>query len=212
MFIIEHQQVTFAGLKASWVTVEDYQALNPQQVNPPNIYSSAADNLLPGWNSFNVQSGNAMPVNESIPEPPVTTGRGGQGSASCRYAGPGQGLGFWSNATSAVNTTLLQFWVYAENFTSFDADVTIGNHANSTGTCPYASLQVVRPITEDDGWLSYSVFVPSLQDADTCSATNAGSKLFTGCLGRPADQIDAVYFINSRPAAQWICLDDILWR
>ena len=103
--------------------------------------------------------------------------------------------------------------MYSNNVTSFDADVTIGNNANSTGTCPYASLGVVRPITEDAGWISYSIFVPSLQSTDTCSALpNAEDKIFVGCNGRPADQINAVFFINSRPDAQWLCLDDVLWR
>ena len=108
------------------MTVEDYQALNPQQVNPPNIYSSAAGDLLSGWNTFYVQSGNALAANATAPAPPVSSGRGGVGNASCRYAGSGQGIGFWSNATSAANTTLLQFWVYSGNFTTFDAAVTIG--------------------------------------------------------------------------------------
>lgn len=87
-----------------------------------------------------------------------------------------------------------------------------GNHTSSVGTCPYASLEVVRPITEDDGWLSYSVFVPSLQATDTCSTSNDDLKIFKGCNGRPADEIDAVYFVNTRPDPQWLCLDDILWR
>jgi len=79
-----------AGLIASWVTVEDYQALNPEQVNPPNIYSTAAGNLLPGWQMFSIQSGNAIPFNGSAPSAPVTTGRGGTGAPSCVYAGSGQ--------------------------------------------------------------------------------------------------------------------------
>lgn len=208
---LHRTQADWTGLKASWVTVEDYQALNPQQVNPPNIYSTASGDLLPGWQTYHVESGNAMPSNKSAPVMPVTTGRGGTGTPSCLYAGSGQGIGFFSNVVNAVNTTLLQFWVYSANITSFDADVTIGNYANSSGTCPYTSLNVVRPITQDAGWISYSIFVPSLQSTDTCSA-NSDTKLFVGCEGRPADQINAVYFLNSRPTPQWICLDDILWR
>ncbi len=200
-----------AGLIASWVTVEDYQALNPEQVNPPNIYSTAAGNLLPGWQMFSIQSGNAIPFNGSAPSAPVTTGRGGTGAPSCVYAGSGQGIGFYSDSVTAVNTTLLQFWVYSANITSFDADVSIGNHANSSGTCPYASLGTVKPITEDSGWISFSIFVPSLQSTDTCSAGPDG-KIFVGCEGRPADEINAVYFLNARPDPQWMCLDDVLWR
>ena len=208
---LHRTQADWTGLIASWVTVEDYQALNPQQVNPPNIYSTAAEDLLPGWQMYNVQSGNAMPANKTAPPAPVTTGRGGSGSPACVYAGPGQGLGFYSNLENAVNTTLLQFWVYSANITTFDADVTIGNYANSSGTCPYTSLDVVRPITQDAGWISYSVFVPSLQSTDTCSA-QADTKIFVGCDGRPAKEVNAVYFVNSRPVAQWMCFDDILWR
>lgn len=210
-----HAQFTMhadaAGLVASWVTVEDYQALNPEQVNPPNIYSTASGDLLPGWETFDVQSGNAISFNGSAPSAPVTTGRGGLGTPSCVYAGSGQGVGFYSSSITAVNTTLLQFWIYADNITSLDAVVSIGNNANSTGTCPYASLGTVKPITEDAGWISYSVFVPSLQSTDTCSA-GLDTKIFIGCDGRPADEINAVYFLNSRPEPQWMCLDDILWR
>lgn len=195
---LHRTQADWTGLIASWVTVEDYQALNPQQVNPPNIFSTAAGDLLPGWQTYNVQSGNAMPTNKSAPAVPVATGRGGTGTPACVYAGSGQGVGFYSDVVSAANTTLLQFWVYSANITSFDADVTIGNHANSSGTCPYTSLDIVRPITQDAGWISYSIFVPSLQSTDTCSA-NADSKIFIGCEGRPADEINAVYFLNSRP-------------
>ena len=208
---LHRTQADWTGLKASWVTVEDYQALNPQQVNPPNIYSTASGDLLPGWQMYHVESGNAMPSNKSGPVMPVTTGRGGTGTPSCLYAGSGQGIGFYSNVVNAVNTTLLQFWVYSANITSFDADVTIGNYANSSGTCPYTSLNVVRPITQDAGWISYSIFVPSLQSTATCSA-NSDTKLFVGCEGRSADQINAVYFLNSRPNPQWMCFDDILWR
>lgn len=210
---LHRTQVDWTGLKASWVAVEDYQDLNPQQVNPPNIYSTAAGDLLPGWQMYNVQSGNAMPASESAPTVPVTKGRGGTGTPKCVYAGSGQGLGFYSTVVNAANTTLLQFWVYSGNITSFDAAVTVGNYANSSGTCPYTSLDVVQPITQDAGWISYSVFVPSLQSTDTCSASSdLDSKLFVGCEGRPADEIDAVYFLNTRPDPQWMCLDDVLWR
>lgn len=208
---LHRTQADWTGLKASWVTVEDFQELNPQQVNPPNIYSTAAGDLLPGWQTYSVQSGNAMPANKSAPAVPVTTGRGGTGTPKCVYAGSGQGVGFYSTDVNALNTTLLQFWVYSSNITSFDAAVTIGNYANSSGTCPYTSLEVVKPITQDAGWISYSIFVPSLQSTDTCSA-NPDSKTFVGCEGRPAAEINAVYFVNSRPSPQWMCLDDVLWR
>ena len=72
---LHRTQTDWTGLIASWVTVEDYQALNPEQVNPPNIYSTAAGDLLPGWQTYAVQSGNAVPFNGSAPTPPVTTGR-----------------------------------------------------------------------------------------------------------------------------------------
>ena len=194
----------------SWVTVEDYQALNPSQVNPPNVFSSAADGLLSGWVEYPQMTSDA--VNSSIPEAlkPVTTGRGGVGEAVCRWCGRGEGVAFSSTANfTAANSSLIQFWVYAGNeTTSTDVLVNIGSSANTSVLCDYANTMDFSATAESDGWLSYSVSVASLQQQSCGNPI----KLFYGCEGHAATEFDSIYFINPLPVSQWICIDDVLWR
>jgi hypothetical protein len=193
----------------SWVTVEDYQALNPSQINPPNLYSSIAGNLLPGWTEYPQMTVDG--VNGSVPEPsaPVTTGRGGQGEAICRWVGKGEGVAFTSTGGfTATNSSLISFWVYAGNFTSSDILVNIGNSNDTSILCNYANTRDFSAAAENDGWLTYSISVASLQE-QTCGEQ---SRVFTGCDGRDGSFFNSLYFINPLPLSQWICLDDLLWR
>lgn len=91
----------------------------------------------------------------------------------------------------------------------YDALVTVGNHADTEVICPYLDLSQVDPITQYYGWISFSLFPPVLQSKSRCDVP---PQIFEGCAGRPASEIDTVYFINSRPDSQWLCLDDVLWR
>lgn len=179
------------------------------QVNPPNIYSSIDGDLLPGWQIIEVQTDDSLPASAPVPQEPVSTGRGGMGHAACLWAGPGEGLGFYSPYSSAVNTTLLQFWIYTDTATMFDALVTVGNHADPNITCPYLDLSRVDAITQYQGWISYYLFPPILQSYE---AGDKPSQIFQGCAGHAADEIDTFYILNSRPESQWLCLDDILFR
>lgn len=199
----------WSALKGSWVTVEDFQALNPGVQNPPNLYSSAAGNLLPGWKTQNVMTGDAQNASEPAPPPPVTTGRGGQGEPICRWSGRGEGIAFSATSSfTAVNSTLIQFWVYTDNFTSADLMLTIGDQNDTSTICEYAYTESFSATSENAGWLSYSVAVASLQ-VQSCGNP---IKVFYGCGGKDASQFDSLYILNPLPAPQWICLDDLLWR
>lgn len=208
----QNQHRTFpdwAPLKGSWVTVEDFQALNPSQVNPPNIFSTAAGNLLPGWKSQNVETGDAVNATFPVPAPPVTTGRGGEGEPICRWSGRGEGIAFLATSTfTAVNSSLIQFWIYANNFTSSDLMLTIGSQNDTSIICEYAYTRDFSATSENEGWLSYTVAVASLQ-VQSCGNP---IKIFYGCGGNDASLFDSLYVLNPLPAPQWICLDDILWR
>ncbi len=194
----------------SWVTVEDYQALNPSQVNPPNVFSTASNGLFEGWIEYPQMSLDA--VNGSVPEPPapVTTGRGGVGSPVCRWAGRGEGVAFTSTANfTALNSSLIQFWAYVpNNMTTSDILVNIGSSKNTSVICQYANTRDFSAAAENEGWLSYSVSVASLQQ-QSCGDP---IKIFYGCEGHDASEFDSLYFINPLPIAQWLCVDDILWR
>ena len=197
-------------LKGSWVVVQDSQALNPSQINPPNVWSSASDGLLQGWDTYNQRKGDANMATSPEPLPPVTTGRGGLGQAACRWSGQGEGIAFSSTdpTVTAVNTTQISFWIYAANFTSSDLLVNIGSRANTSILCEYANTRDFSAAAENDGWLSYTVFVPSLQQ-QSCSDP---LRIFDGCAGRDASEFDSLYFINPLPNSQWICLDDLSWK
>ena len=196
-------------IKGDWVTVEDYQALNPSQINPPNVYSTAADGLLPGWITYPQMTIDARNGSEPEPSPPVINGRGGVGQPVCRWAGRGEGIAFTSTANfTATNTTLISFWVYANNYTTSDVLVSIGSSVNTAVICDYANTREFSAAAENDGWLTYSVSVASLQ---TQSCGNP-IKLFYGCNGHDASEFDSVYFVNPLPTSQWICIDDLLWK
>lgn len=196
-------------LKGSWVVVQDYQALNPSQKNPPNLYSSIAGDLLPGWRSYFQMTGNADNASTPEPPPPVTTGRGGQGSPLCRWAGKDQGIALSATQNvTGVNTTQIAFWIYAGNFTSADLIVNIGSQTNTSILCNYANTQTFSAAAENDGWLSYTVFVPSLQQ----QSCDNPLRVFEGCGGHDPSEFDSVYFLNPLPNSQWICLDDVSWK
>lgn len=187
---------------ASYVEVQAFQETNPSQVGIPNVYSSIAGDLLPGWSNFTVRAGNSEMTDAYPPPAPVKTGRGGQGDPLCTWAGYGHGVGFSSNDSTAVNTTVVSFWTYT-NGSQADLDVTIGQN-NSSLTCDYISLAGVPPTTVLDGWSSYTLFVPSFNTSST-------SKVFEGCHGRPAANFDAVYLLSSALDSTWLCLDDVAW-
>lgn len=203
----QRTQTDWTGLVASWVTVQDFQPLNPLQVNPPTIFSTAYGNLLPGWVVSDVMTQNAQQSETDkldIPMPPVNTGRGGEGSPVCFWRSFGNGIGFSSNESTATNTTIVSFWVFTGNAPTVDMAVTIGQN-NTDVTCDYVRLSTVPSISQNNGWTSYNLFVPSFN-------TSSDSKIFDGCSGHVSSDFDALYFLNSAPEPKWTCVDDVLWR
>ena len=73
------------------------------QVNPPNLFSSADGDLLPGWNIEEVHTIDSVPASQPAPRRPVYSGRGGMGHAACIWAGPGEGISFWSGRTKCCS-------------------------------------------------------------------------------------------------------------
>lgn len=195
-------QPDWTGLKASYVTVESDQPLNPYQVATPNIYSSIAGGLLPGWVNSSVHAGNSKMTSPHPVMPPVRTGRGGVGEASCQWVGKGHGVGFSGTDSTAVNTTIVAFWVYTN--TTAHLDITIGQH-NTNIICDYIELADVPGSSNRSGWVSYTLFVPSFNITST-------DKVFNGCNGHPASDFDTVYFLNSKSESTWMCLDDLVWQ
>lgn len=201
-------QTDWTEFVASWVTVQELQPLNPLQVNPPNIFSTIFGNLLRGWVLSDVKTGNAVDLNEpselDVPVQPVSTGRGGEGSPACFWRDFGHGIGFSSNESTGTNTTIVTFWVFTDNAETVDMHVTIGQN-NTNVTCDYIDLAAVPAISQNNGWISYNLFVPSFN-------TTSDSKVFEGCNGHPASDFNALYFLNSALESKWICIDDLLWR
>ena len=180
------------------------------QINPPNIYTSAGDtNLLPGWNINLVTSDDAMMAIGQIPPASVITGRGGSGQPACAWVGRGEGISFYSPDFNVINSTLLQFWVFSGNESTYPISLALGNQTYPERICPYLDVREIDPVTEYLGWISYSIFVPNLQSPKEFLQS---PKVFVGCDETPPSQINTAYLLNNQESSMWLCIDDVLWR